>query len=95
MLVSVSAAIYVNYSKILVTTPEPPERPPYDAAVPLRLAPLRSGERFDERAGLVRRLAPNVARVDAALAVTVPAGQGRRRIETIEVQPFSAPATMR
>ena len=42
-------------------------------------------ERFDERAGLVTRLAPNIARVNAALAVTVPTGQGRRMIERIEV----------
>ena len=42
-------------------------------------------ERFDERAGLVVRLAPNIARVNAALAVTVPTGQGKRLIEQIEV----------
>ena len=40
---------------------------------------------FDERAGLVVRLAPNIARVNAALAVTVPTGQGKRLIEQIEV----------
>ena len=61
--------------------------PAYDAVVPLRFAPLHAPERFDERAGLVTRLAPNVARVDAALAVTVPTGQGRRLIERIEVMP--------
>lgn len=59
--------------------------PGYDAVVPLRFAPLGAPERFDERAGLVTRLAPNVARVDAALAVTSPAGQGHRLIERIEV----------
>ena len=59
--------------------------PAYDAVVPLRFAPLHAQERFDERAGLVTRLAPNIARVDAALAVTVPTGQGRRMIERIEV----------
>ncbi len=59
--------------------------PAYDAVVPLRFAPLHAPERFDERAGLVTRLAPNIARVDAALAVTVPTGQGRRMIERIEV----------
>lgn len=59
--------------------------PAYDAVVPLRFAPLRAPERFDERAGLVTRLAPNLARVDAALAVTVPTGQGKRLIERIEV----------
>ena len=57
----------------------------YDAAVPLRFAPLKASDRFDERAGLVRRVAPNAARVDAALAVTSPAGQGHRLIERIEV----------
>ena len=34
---------------------------------------------------LLRRAAENVAFVDAALAVTVPAGQGRRLIERIEI----------
>jgi len=57
----------------------------YDAAVPLRFPPSGAPERYDERAGLVRRLAPNVACVDAALAATVPAGQGRRMIERIEI----------
>lgn len=57
----------------------------YDAVVPLRFAPQSAPGRFDERAGLVRRLAPNVARVDAALASTVPAGQGRRMIERVEI----------
>ena len=57
----------------------------YDAVVPLRFAPLKASERFDDRAGLVRRIAPNAARVDAALAVTSPAGQGHRLIERIEV----------
>ena len=59
--------------------------PAYDAVVPLRFAPLRAPERFDERAGLVVRLAPNIARVNAVLAVTVPTGQGKRLIEQIEV----------
>lgn len=59
--------------------------PAYDAVVPLRFAPLHAPERFDERAGLVTLLAPNIARVNAALAVTVPTGQGRRMIERIEV----------
>ena len=57
----------------------------YDAVVPLRFAPQNVPDRFDERAGLVRRLAPNVARVDTALAATVPAGQGRRMIERVEI----------
>ena len=57
----------------------------YDAAVPLRFAPSDTPERYDERAGLVRRIAPNIACVDAALAATVPAGQGRRMIERVEI----------
>ena len=52
-----------------------------EAVVPLRFPPMTAPERFDARAGLVYRLAPNVARVDAVLAATVPAGQGRRLIE--------------
>ena len=59
----------------------------YHAAVPLRFAPTAASERFDERAGLVRRLADNVAQVDAALAVTSPAGQGHRLIERMEIMP--------
>lgn len=57
----------------------------YDAAVPLRFPPGGVSERYDERAGLVRRIAPNIACVDAALAATVPVGQGRRMIERIEI----------
>lgn len=57
----------------------------YDAVVPLRFPPSRAPERYDERAGLVVRLAGNVARVDAALAATVPAGQGKRMIERVEI----------
>ena len=64
-----------------------PELSAYHAAIPLRFAPVSSGERFDERAGLVRRTAENVAQVDAALAVTVPAGQGHRLIERMEIVP--------
>ena len=56
-----------------------------EAVVPLRFPPMTAPERFDARAGLVYRLAPNVARVDAVLAATVPAGQGHRLIEQIEV----------
>ena len=37
------------------------------------------------RAGLVRRIADNIAVIDAALAVTTPAGQGRRLIESINI----------
>lgn len=57
----------------------------YDAVVPLRFPPNHVSERYDERAGLVRRIAPNVACVDAALAATVPMGQGHRMIERVEI----------
>lgn len=57
----------------------------YYAAVPLRFTLRSVDERFDTQAGLVRRIAPNMACVDAALAMTVPAGQGRRLIEKIEI----------
>ena len=51
----------------------------------LLLSPLAAPERFDARSGLVYRASPNVARVDAVLATTVPAGQGHRLIERIAV----------
>ena len=57
----------------------------YDAVVPLRFPPNHVSERYDERAGLVRRIAPNIACVDAALAATVPMGQGHRMIERVEI----------
>ena len=57
----------------------------YDAVVPLRFPPNHVSERYDERAGLVRRIAPNVACVDAALAATGPMGQGHRMIERVEI----------
>ena len=57
----------------------------YEAVVPLRFAPLAAGELFDERAGLVRRVLDNAAAVDVALAVTVPAGPGKRLIERVKV----------
>jgi len=60
----------------------------YSAVVPLRFAPLAVPERYDDRAGLVRRIAPNVAEVDAALAMTSPAGQGHRLIERIDIFPI-------
>ncbi len=63
----------------------PAELHEYEAAVPLRFAPLDADPRHDERAGLMRRLAPNIAAVDAALASTVPVGPGMRRIERIEI----------
>ena len=62
-----------------------PDLSAYHAAVPMRFAPAAAGGRFDERAGLVRRTAENVAQVDTALAVTSPAGQGRRLIERMEI----------
>lgn len=62
-----------------------PDLSGYEAAVPLRFAPKGTTARCDERAGLVRRLCENVAAVDAALAATVPVGQGMRRIERIDV----------
>lgn len=77
-------------AQLLMRPQDAPQLPEYDAVVPLRFSPLRAPERFDERAGLVRRIAPNVAQVDAALAVTAPAGQGHRLIERIEVLPALA-----
>lgn len=62
-----------------------PDLSGYEAAVPLRFFPQEASVRCDERAGLVRRLDENVAAVDAALAATVPVGQGMRRIERIEI----------
>ena len=62
-----------------------PDLSAYHAAVPLRFAPLSAPDRFDDRAGLLRRIAPNAAVIDAALAVTSPAGQGRRLIERIDI----------
>lgn len=59
--------------------------PRYDAVVPLRFAPLKASERFDQRAGIVTKLAPNIARVDTVLAMTAPAGQGHRLIERMEL----------
>ena len=64
-----------------------PDLSAYSAVVPLRFAPLSAPERFDDRAGLVRPVAPNVAVVDAALAITTPAGQGRRLIEQVQILP--------
>ena len=58
---------------------------PYEAVVPLRFAPLHADPRCDERAGLVRRIAPNAAVIDAALAATVPVGPGMKRIERMEI----------
>ena len=62
-----------------------PELAVYHAAVPLRFAPISAPEKYDDRAGLVRRIADNIAVIDAALAVTTPAGQGRRLIESINI----------
>ena len=57
----------------------------YSAVVPLRFAPPSAPERFDDRAGLARAIQPNVAVIDTALAVTVPAGQGRRMIQQMQI----------
>ena len=65
-----------------------PDLSGYAAAVPLPHAPGGTGGRYDERAGLVRRITGNTAQVDAAMAVLVPAGQGHRLITRIDV--FSA-----
>ena len=62
-----------------------PDLSEYHAAVPLRFMPQEADGRFDIQAGLVRRIAPNIACVDAAHAMTVPLGQGRCRIERIEI----------
>ena len=64
-----------------------PDLTGYDAAVPLRFAPLSAPDRFDDRAGLVLRIAPNVAAIDTAVAVTSPAGQGKRLLERIQIFP--------
>ncbi len=64
-----------------------PDLTGYHAAVPLRFAPLSVQDRFDDRAGLVRRISPNIAVIDAAMAVTSPAGQGKRLLERIEILP--------
>ena len=62
-----------------------PDLSAYHAAVPLRFAPIDADDRFDTRAGLVRRVAENIACVDAVLAATLPVGQGRRVIERMEI----------
>lgn len=62
-----------------------PDLSAYHAVVPLRFALVSVPESFDDRAGLVRRIADNIAVIDAALAITTPAGQGRRLIEKVDV----------
>ena len=57
----------------------------YEAALPLRFAPLRAPAWADECAGLVRRTGSNTAAVDAAVAAVVPCGQGKRMVERIEI----------
>lgn len=56
----------------------------YMAAVPLAYVPAAVREGCDERAGLVRRTADNMAVVDAALARTA-AVQGRRLLGQIRI----------
>jgi len=70
---------------LLLRPQDAPDVSPYEAAVPLRFAPVRADPRCDERAGLVRRIAPNAAVIDAALAMTVPVGPGMKRIERIDI----------
>ena len=64
---------------------ELPDLTGYEAAVELRFAPRGADPRMDEKAGLMRRIAPNIAAVDAALAMTVPVGPGMKRIERMEI----------
>jgi len=71
--------------RLLLRPQDAPALAEYEAALPLRFAPLDADPRCDERAGLMRRTAPNIAVIDAALAATVPAGQGIKRIERIEI----------
>lgn len=71
--------------QLLMPHVQEPEISGYTAAVPLRFAPAGVSERFDERAGLLMPLNQNAAQVNAVLAATVPAGQGRRLIERIEM----------
>ncbi len=70
---------------LLLRPQDAPDLAGYEAALPLRFAPLYADSRYDERAGLMRRTMENVAEVDAALAATVPVGQGMKRIERIEI----------
>ena len=70
---------------LLMRPQDAPGLQEYEAALPLRFTPLHAEPRYDERAGLMRRVDENVAVVDAALAATVPVGQGRKRIERIEI----------
>lgn len=72
-------------ARLLMNPHAADDLPEYDAVVPVKFAPLKASERFDQRAGLVVRLSPNVARVDTLLAVTAPAGQGHRLIERMEL----------
>ena len=71
--------------RLLLRAQDAPDLSMYEAAVPLRFGPTDADPRYDERAGLLRRTAHNVAAVDAALARTVPAGAGMKRIERIGI----------
>lgn len=71
--------------RLLLRTQDAPDVSGYEAAVPLRFAPADASPMHDERAGLVRRIAENVAAVDSALARTVPVGPGMRRIESVKI----------
>ena len=63
-----------------------PDVSAYYAAVPVRFLPADvPDDWYDQRAGLVRRLAENIARVDIALARTSLDGQGRRVIDRVDI----------
>ena len=67
------------------TDADGPDLSAYHAAVPVRFAPPATLGWHNLRAGLVRRVAENVACVDMALAETAGGGQGRGLIGRIEI----------
>lgn len=67
------------------TDADAPDLSAYHAVVPVRFAASAMPERYDLRAGLVRRAAENIAYVDTALAALADGGQGRRQIGRIDV----------
>lgn len=62
-----------------------PDLSAYHAAVPLRFPPETMAKRYDQCAGLVRRVAENAAYVDVALANILLDAQGRSLIGRIEI----------
>lgn len=82
---SMRLALDPQAEMLMLRSQDAPDVSEYESALPLRFAPTDADPRHDERAGLMRRLAENVAVVDAALARTVPVGPGMRRIERIEI----------